>query len=158
MEEVELPDVPETSVVGNSTAEPVVAVTDFTAEPSPTQEKSSSIIALSPPPVPSPLMSLKAPVASKRPAQATRTPQARTVPARATKRRARSRAESVAQTSESDTAPRPTRKRAKQALPVAASTRSLRSRGSKTEQQIKEEEEAKERIRRALDSDGELSD
>jgi xeroderma pigmentosum group C-complementing protein len=80
--------------------------------------------------------------------------------ARAAKRRAPSPAESEAQSSGSDgSAKRKVSKRAKRTVQaVPAPTRTLRSRSSKTEDQIKEEKEARERIRRAMASDEEMSD
>lgn len=80
--------------------------------------------------------------------------------ARAAKRRAPSPAESEAQSSGSGgSAKRKVSKRAKRTVQaVPAPTRTLRSRSSKTEDQVKEEKEARERIRRAMASDEEMSD
>ena len=163
MDELELHD-SETPLVSTAAheAKPAVEVIDFAAHPSPDRTETESIIVLSPPrvanPSATPTITLKAsPTLSRRPSRATQKPPAR-LPARGSKRKASSPADSAAQTSELDLEPKPTRRRVKQAAPLIANTRSLRSRSSKTEQQIKEEEEAKERIRRALESDAELSD
>lgn len=77
---------------------------------------------------------------------------------RAAKRRVPSPAESEARSSESEPS-RPSRsKRAKKVAVPATTTRSLRSRASKTEAQLKEEEDVKARIRQAIASDDDFSE
>jgi len=88
------------------------------------------------------------------------TPARPTRAARSKKRQAATPVESDAKSSGSDGPPPTTRKRKTKAAPPprTTSTRTLRSRASKTQEQLQEEEAAKERLRQALASDGEMTD